>query len=341
MIQGQVLKKHSDFYYVYAQNQLFECKLKTILKKQKQNVVVGDFVLLEQIISESKQAFISKIIERKNFLLRPQVANIDLVVIITSLISPEFNQEQLDRYIALCEYYKLKPVILFNKIDLVKDISLYSEIFNLYKNLGYEIFLLSAKNKLGFENMKSLFKDKITVLCGSSGVGKSTFINSFSCDLNLKTKEISKKTQKGTHTTRHCEIHKVYIDNLNKKDQAFIVDTPGFSQLKFDFLLPSQLDSLFIEIKKFKDFCKFKDCTHTKEIDCNVIKNLDKINKVRYNNYLKFLEESRNYKKYLLYNGNKVETTVKNTQDKIYTKISSKKRVYSRKKQNQALNDME
>ena len=221
-MKGQIFKIHSDFYYVNTENGVFECKLREILKKQKTSVFVGDFVELEQINEESKQAFVAKICRRDNYIPRPKVANVNQVVIVSALKEPDLDFEQLNRYLCFCEYYKLSPVLCFNKDDIQGEEEIIAEVKATYLPLGYKILFTSALEKRGIKEFKQILNNKITVLCGQSGVGKSSLINAINPELNIKTKSVSEKTEKGTHTTRHCEIIKIY-DALN----ASIVDNPG------------------------------------------------------------------------------------------------------------------
>ena len=196
------------------------------------------------------------------------------------------------------------------------------KVFSIYEPLGYDVLFTSALEKLGIEEFKEILNGKTSVLCGASGVGKSSLINAVT-GLNLRTKEVSEKTQRGTHTTRHCEI--ITID-----DNTRIVDTPGFSNLKFDFILPHDLDKLFPEINTFRNGCKFQDCLHINENGCSVIENLDKIDETRYQSYLEFVEEAKGYKEKIKYQGTKTETSSKKHNDNIAVKISARKRTSAR-----------
>ena len=223
MAEGQIYKIHSDFYYVNSNGEEYECKIREVLKKQKQKIFVGDFV-------EFKDGAIEKILPRKNFITRPTVANVDRVIIISAVKEPELSFTQLNRYISFAKYHNLETVLCFNKNDLSNDDKTIEKVFSIYQPLGYDILFTSALEGFGIEEFKEILSGKTSVLCGSSGVGKSSLINAVCPNLNLRTKEISEKTQRGTHTTRHCEI--IPIDNNSR-----IVDTPGFSNLKFDFLI--------------------------------------------------------------------------------------------------------
>lgn len=329
-MQGQVYKIHSDFFYVNTDSGIFDCKLRDILKKQKQSILVGDFVVLEQISRDSKQAFISKVIKRRNFISKPKAANITQAIIVSSIKNPDIDFEQLNRYIALCEYHKVKPVLCFNKSDLVDDIEMVSKITDIYAPLGYKTQFTSAIKKVGIQELSEILENNTSIFCGSSGVGKSSIINALSSKLEIKTKEVSLKTKRGVHTTRHCEI-------INISKNVAVVDSPGFSNLKFDFLMPNQIQDLFSEIKDKSNNCKFNNCLHTTETGCNVLKNLDKIDISRYESYSKFVNEAVEYKNKITYSGNKIESKTKLNKNKVMTKISTKKRNISRKTNKQII----
>ncbi len=314
-MQGQIFKIHSDFYYVNFDGNEFECKLREVLKKAKQSIYVGDFV-------EFENGAIKKILPRKNYIRRPSASNIDQVIIISAVKDPELSLSQLNRYIAFAKYHNIPAVLCFNKNDLSSDDTIIEKVFSIYEPLGYDIVFTSALEELGLDDFKDILKGKTSVLCGSSGVGKSTLINAVS-GLHLRTKEVSEKNKRGTHTTRHCEII-----SINKNTR--IVDTPGFSNLKFDFILPHDVDTLFPEINKYRNLCKFQDCLHIHESGCAVKENLNKIDLSRYESYLEFVEEAKEYKEKIKYQGIKSEAAHKSLNNELTVKISSKKRQRAR-----------
>lgn len=316
MAKGQVYKIHSDFYYITSGEEVFECKAREVLKKQDEKILVGDIVDFEN-------GFITKIYERKSFIPRPSVANVDQIVIVSALKSPDLDFNQLDRYISFAKYYGLEVKLCFNKEDLEIEDGLMERIKLIYEPLGYQIFFTSAKEHLGVKVFEEVLKGKTSVLCGSSGVGKSSLINAINPEFQLRTKEVSEKTGRGTHTTRHCEI-------MNLNSDTKIIDTPGFSNLKFDFILPTEVDLLFDEIAKYKGQCKFANCLHDKESGCAVLENFDKIPDSRYASYLTFVEEAKDYKEKVKYEGKKVEAFKKKINDKIAVKISERKRQSAR-----------
>lgn len=316
MVQGQIYKIHSDFYYAASGEEIFECKIREVLKKQKEKILVGDYV-------EFDNGHITKILPRKNYIKRPSVANIDQIIIVSALKEPDLDLHQLNRYIALAKYYKIPTVLCFNKEDLKWDKHIKSDIKKIYEKLGYKTVYTSATEHCGIKAFEKVLNGKISVLCGNSGVGKSSLINAINPDLKLRTKQVSEKTQRGTHTTRHCEII-----NINKNSR--IVDTPGFSNIKFDFILPADVDLLFDELAQYRDECKYSDCLHINEDGCNVLANIDKIDKTRYESYLAFVEEAKEYKEKIKYEGKKEEHSKKTVHNKTLAKISSRKRQSSR-----------
>lgn len=314
---GQVFKIHSDFYYVNFNEKIVECKLREVLKKQKVKIFVGDLI-------EFNDGKIEKLLPRKNSIPRPSVSNIDQMIIVSAIKEPELNFIQLNRYICFSKYYNLNVKLCFNKCDLSLDDKLIEKVFSIYEPLGYDIIFTSALENEGIEEFETLLKGKTSAFCGNSGVGKSSLINALNPDLHLKTKNVSLKTERGTHTTRHCEILKV-TDDIN------IVDTPGFSNLRFDFILPHNIDSLFEEFLPYKDLCKYTDCLHIQETGCQILEHINEIDETRYESYLAFLEEAKEYKKRVKYFGKKEEVFTKHQHNKEIAKISSKKRQASRK----------
>lgn len=328
-MQGQVFKIHSDFYYVKnLKHDNLVCKLRDILKKQKIDIRVGDFVELS-----NDNQFISSLLPRKNSLNRPKVSNIDCALVVCALKEPELDLVQLNRYLTYLKFHNIEAAICFNKEDLIDNLEdKKQEIRAIYEKLGYKLFFISAKDKLDLEELQYYIQDKTIVLCGMSGVGKSTLLNSLNVGMKLKTGEVSTKTQRGCHTTRHCEI--IECDNFK------LIDTPGFSCLKFDFLLPDKLIELFDDIKIYTN-CKYSDCMHNSLNDktCGVIQNLDKIDKSRYESYLMFLSESLEYKEIIKKRSIKEETKNKNVGNRISVKISKRKRESARNTDKQRIKD--
>ena len=325
-MQGQIFKIHSDYYYVNADGKVLECRLRDVLKKRGESMLVGDIVEIERTGAE--RGVIVGISGRKNSLPKPKVANVTGVVIVSAMKEPEPDFEQLDRYICLCEYHGLKPVLCFNKTDLAEDEeSLAERIRGIYEPCGYKCIFMSARENNGGRELFEILRGKLSVFCGGSGVGKSTVINLLSSgELNLKTGEVSDKTGRGTHTTRHCEIFGIF-------ENSYVVDTPGFSNMKFDFLMPTEVAKLYPELRGAK--CRYSDCLHVSEDGCEVKEKGLFASPERYSGYLKFVEEAKGYKEKVTYSGRKVEDRSKINNDKVVAKISKNRRAVSRKTEKQ------
>lgn len=322
-MRGQIFKIYSDSYYVKSGEKIYPCKIREVLKKQKASVVTGDFVDFDDDV-------ILNILPRKSYIKRPAVANVDQIVVVSALKEPELDFNQLDRYISLAKYYKIPVVLCFNKEDLGLDSELQDEIISIYEDLGYKLVFTSAVEKRGINEFEKLLAGKISALCGNSGVGKSSLINTLNPNIKLRTKSVSDKISRGTHTTRHCEIIPIN-ENTN------IIDTPGFSNVKFDFILPKDVDLLFEDISKYNAKCKYSDCLHINESECEVLKNIENIAPSRYESYLEFVKEAFEYKEKVKYNGVKEETYQKFNNNKTIAKISQKKRRLSRNTMKQQL----
>ena len=327
-MKGKIIRIHSDFYYVDTEKGLFETKLRDIIRKAKNHPYVGDDVVLDSVDENSMQAFIDEILPRESFINKPKAANISQALIVSALKSPDLDFEQLDRIIAYCEYNKIKPVLCFNKDDLDDFSFLREQIIETYKK--YYIVFTSALVRTGLEDLLPILRDNTTLLCGCSGVGKSSILNALFDNLNLRTKSVSEKTQKGVHTTRHCELIKI-------DDNTFVVDSPGFSNLTFDFLLPSEVQKLFFEFKTAKDKCKFKDCTHINEIECAFEHLRLSISPTRFESYKKFVGEAKKFRERIKVSTKKIEDKTKYNLNKNLTKISVRKRKTSRKQNKQNL----
>lgn len=289
---GTVIQIKANYYFVNYKNLIFLCKLRSKIKKRKLEVKVGDKVILEEVCFEKKTAVISDILLRNNDLNRPNIANIDQIVIVMSTYQPKFNSLILDRLLVNSSFYNIKAFICINKLDLDKDEKVRNEINDIYFNLNYPLYFISALNYVGIDLFKQLFKNKITVLTGPSGVGKSTILNILDHDLNLKTSEIQSKHEKGKHTTRHVSLYKIKID----EDYGFIVDTPGFSFTDLGDIEPADLGWFFPEFVPYIPECKFKRCLHWQEPECKVKEKIN-INSQRYLNYLNILYELQDKQK--------------------------------------------
>ena len=276
-MKGKIIKCLSNDYTVLAGNEVYICKSRGKFRKLNITPLVGDNVIFDE-----QNKYILEILPRTNELVRPPVANIDQAILITSVKEPDFSSNLLDKLITIIEYNNVKPIICFTKIDLLtseekKEIE---TIYNYYKSIGYDVYY-----NYEIDEIKKIFKDKVSVFTGQTGAGKSTLLNKLDSNLNIKTGEISIALGRGKHTTRHTEL----INLCN----GLVADTPGFSALSLDSLSKADIRDQFNEFNKYRDLCKYKDCMHDKEDHCMIKEKVnDKtILKSRYENYLKFIEK--------------------------------------------------
>lgn len=274
---GRVVKLISDNYTVLVDNELYVCKPRGKFRNLNMRPIVGDIV---EVDLDSK--IIIDIKPRKNELVRPTVSNIDQAIIVTSVKEPDFSTNLLDKLLVIIEYNNILPIICLTKLDLLdeKELKEMEKYINYYQSIGYQVYLNTE-----LENLKNIFKDKITVLAGQSGAGKSTLLNKLDSDLNLKTAPISKALGRGKHTTRHVELLPVL--------GGVIADTPGFSALTFEGMEKSDIRDNFIEFNLYRHDCKYSDCMHHSENDCAVKEKVkeEKILQSRYDNYINFISK--------------------------------------------------
>lgn len=290
---GKIIKGIAGFYYVYVEDfGIYECKAKGIFRNQKIKPLVGDNVLIDVIDEEKREGNINEILERKNELIRPSVANVNQAVIIFAVTDPTPNLNLLDRFLILMMKQEVNVVICFNKDDIVSDDEII-RLQDIYKNCGYHVIFTSAKTKEGLETLQELLDNKTTVVAGPSGVGKSSIINLIQPKANMETGQISEKIRRGKHTTRHSELFYV-------KTNTYIMDTPGFSSLYINEVDKDELKDYFAEFHEYEETCRFIGCLHLSEPDCGVKKALEegKISRIRYENYKILYEELKKVKKY-------------------------------------------
>ena len=272
--EGKIVKLIGDLYTVISENERFDGKARGKFRNDKVSPIVGD-----QILFDADKNYILEIKPRKNELKRPVIANVDYAIIVTSLVKPDISYHLLDKLLCNILLNNIKPIIVLTKLDLAsKDvIKENKKILKYYNKLGIPV--LDNKH---IRKLKKLLKNKIVVLAGQTGAGKSSLLNLISPLLNLKTGEISEALNRGKHTTRHVEMF--YIDNF------YIADTPGFSALDLDTYSKEDIKKTFIEFNKYS--CKYNDCDHINDKDCGVYKAYlnNEILKSRYENYKKFIE---------------------------------------------------
>ncbi len=298
MNSGIVIKSTGSNYLVKQGDKIFNCKIRGKFRKKEfrhtNPVAVGDYVDFK-LQKDKSVGVITAIHERKNFLLRKSTnlskqshiiaANIDYAFLIITLIKPVTYSMFIDRWLVACEKNNVEPVLLFNKIDLYDEnltekLRMFVEI---YEKTGYKCLKISVRENIGIEEVKKIIKDKVIVISGNSGVGKSSLINLLEPGLKLKTKEISDFHEQGKHTTTFAEMFFV--------SGGYVIDTPGIKGFGLHDEIKQNLGNYFSEIKKLAVNCKFNNCTHTHEPECAVKKAVEKgeISSERYNNYINIL----------------------------------------------------
>ena len=286
---GRVVKGIGGFYYVDDGQRVYMGNARKNLKRGKSLIYVGDIVEFD-LRQEDGDCIITKVRERKNFLSRPPVSNLDKLVVVFAAASPNPNRLIIDKFTAATLYNNIEVVICITKMDLVTEMEL-QELISNYKT-AFPVVAVNGQTGEGIDNLFELIKGNNVALAGSSGVGKSTIMNHLTGRNDIETGDISTKTSRGRHTTRHVEIFSI------DKDTHFY-DTPGFTSLDMPRLDKYHVRDFFPEIREYKGYCKYLDCIHVDEPDCAVKEALyeGKISNSRYESYLAILEEVKKWQR--------------------------------------------
>ncbi len=285
---GIIIKALSGFYYVASSDIVFECKARGSFRKSGVSPLVGDEVEFEQV--GDGKGVVNKILPRRSCLIRPPVANIDKLFIVSAYSSPAPSSIIIDKLTVIATYNKIEPIIVFNKSDM-GSFDAWAEI---YRKAGFKVYVVCAQTGAGIEELKAELKDSISAFTGNSGVGKSSILNSIFQNDFIATGSVSEKLGRGRHTTRHTQLYALPFG-------GFVADTPGFSSLETqldDFSLKEKLADCFIEFADFTDECRFSSCTHTKENGCAVCEAVKqgKIALSRHESYIELFEQLKNIK---------------------------------------------
>lgn len=292
-MEGKIIRGIAGFYYVHTDSMgVFECKAKGIFRNKNEKPLVGDNVSLDILDKEQMTGNITKILPRKNSLIRPAVANTDQAVIIFAASYPEPDLNLLDRFLLMMAMQEIPVAICFNKSDDAEETFL-SQLAGNYKNSGCRVFLTSATTGSGIKEFKESLAGKTTVLAGPSGVGKSSVINQLFPEASMAVGGISSKIKRGKHTTRHSEL-------FGLGGGTYIMDTPGFTSLRLPDAKKEEIREYYPEFQDYAGECRFKGCVHINEPGCAVKEAATKgeIPESRYNNYKQFYEEIRQIRKY-------------------------------------------
>lgn len=281
-MNGKIIKGIGGFYYIKTEEGLIECKARGKFRHKDIKPMVGDNVTIQ---IENGKGVIEEIHKRTSELVRPTVANVSLAFIVFAVKNPDINFDLLNKFLVLCEYNNIEVIVCLNKIDLVSEEER-EEIKKRINDIGYEVLFINAKQGIGIERLKEKMNGNVTVFCGPSGAGKSTLINQLADKEHMQTGNVSEKLGRGKHTTRHSELIEVA--------KGYIVDTPGFSTLEIkDLMDKNSLKYCFPEFSEYNDNCKYRGCLHYKEPKCALKDAVEegKVNKYRYDFYIKSLEE--------------------------------------------------
>lgn len=300
-MRGLVIKNTGSWYQVKTdEGNLIECKVRGNFRlkgiRSTNPVAVGDYVFIT--LNSEGTAFITEIEDRKNYIIRKATnlskqshilaANVDQVILIVTVARPVTSTVFIDRFLAGAEAYRVPVVLLFNKVDDLNDdeMSYLDKLINLYETIGYQCYRVSAKFGLGLNAIMSALKDKVTLVSGNSGVGKSSFINAILPNLKLRTAEISDIHETGMHTTTFSEMYEI-------PDGGYLIDTPGIKGFGTFDMEEGEIGHYFKEFFFFSKDCKYGNCTHTHEPGCAVLKAIKEhlISESRYQSYLSMLED--------------------------------------------------
>lgn len=289
---GIIIKGIGGFYYVEAADgTIYECKARGVFRKEKITPLAGDRV--EISVEENNKNSIDKILERRNYFKRPPIANVDKLVIVSSVCDPRPNLLIIDRLTAVAVYKDVEPIIVFTKDDLQSA----DEYVDIYTKSGFKTFAVSNETGEGVEAVKSAVEGGVSVFTGNSGVGKSSLINKMYPSLSLETGEISKKLGRGRHTTRHVELYSI--------GKGYIADTPGFSSLDFetnDLIKKDELAFCFPDFSDYIGSCKFSTCAHVNDKGCRLVEavNNGDVVKSRHESYVTMFNEVKDIKDWQL-----------------------------------------
>lgn len=283
---GRIIRQTGGFYYIETERGVIECRARGLFRKEGITPLVGDNAEVD--MTENGKGYITAILPRKNSLVRPPVANIDLLLLILSITDPAPNLSIVDKMLAIAEHKDIEAAIVVTKADLADTTALCET----YRKAGYQVVSINSLSDSP-DAIKPLIEGKVCVLAGNTGVGKSTLLNALDPELMLKTGETSKKLGRGRHTTRVTELFELC--------GGYIADTPGFSSLEtmqLEIIKKDALEFCFKEFEPYIGQCRFTGCSHTKEKGCAVLQALSdgEIAPSRHESYLQMYEEAKQIK---------------------------------------------
>lgn len=287
-LQGLIQKSIAGFYYVEVGDVVFECRARGAFRKEGITPLTGDLVQIS--VDQNQKGMVEEIIDRKNFLIRPPIANIAKLYIIVSVADPVPNLLVIDKLLSIAEDRCIHPVLVLNKTDLGDP----QQITDIYQKAGYDVLTACAKTGEGCQEIRNSFSDGINVFTGNSGVGKSSLLNCIDPRLTIATNEISQKLGRGKHTTRHAQLYPL-------PNGGYVADTAGFSSVdlaEYEQVLKENLAFSFKEFAPALGKCKFSSCSHTGDAGCAVKQLVDQGNIAlsRYENYCSLYQDMKSKK---------------------------------------------
>ena len=300
-LKGLIVKGIAGFYYVKSGDEVFRCKARGIFKQRDIKPAVGDDVMME-VIPDNDDSLITEILPRKNCFIRPFIANVDCFAIVMAAARPDPIQQVLDKFLVMAEKNNTDIVICINKCDLAgntkkakgrKAAENIETIKRIYEPI-YPVVCIDSIGGTGFDALKELIKGRRTALAGPSGVGKSTILNKLLPEAEAETGSISEKSQRGRHTTRHSELFAI------DEEGTMLFDTPGFTSFDILEAEEDELQHLYPDIAAHLGGCRYSNCRHIAEADCQVIKAVEdgRIDISRYESYKALLNEIKETKQY-------------------------------------------
>ncbi|WOK08139.1 ribosome small subunit-dependent GTPase A [Imperialibacter roseus] len=305
-MKGRVIKSTGSWYSVLLENkEVVNCRLRGKFKLDKQKVTnpvtVGDWVEILVEPSSDTEYIITDIYPRDNYIIRKSpkklayghllASNIDLAVLVASVVYPKTSTGFIDRFLVTAEAYRIPSLILFNKKDLWDEEarSFVEEMVNTYKSIGYSSLIMSSFNDVDIQKLREVLHGKTSLFSGHSGVGKSTLLNKLTGNITQKTQEVSDFANKGVHTTTFAEMFEI-------EKNTFVIDTPGIKELALAEIEEEELSHYFPEMRELIGQCKYHNCTHTHEPGCAIVEALNngKVPASRYNSYLSMYDDEDN-----------------------------------------------
>ncbi len=288
MTEGVIIKALSGFYYVKTADGVLECKARGRFRLDGTSPLVGDRVKCS--LDAQGRGRIDRVEERRNWFIRPTVANIDALVFVAANTNPVTDPFLIDRVSVIAEESDCDLIICLNKTDLNAG----EDLYRIFSGAGFPVIRTSAETGEGIETLRDALRGKISAFTGNSGVGKSSLLNCLLPELSIPTSEVSEKLGRGKHTTRHTELFRL-------EEGSYVADTPGFASFEIEMMKRIPKENLAFDFRDFSPYigkCRFQDCTHRKEPGCAVTEAVQSgaVSMSRYSSYLRLYEMSAQHK---------------------------------------------